>query len=74
MVSRRKSLLGLSALAGTLTSKTAGAQSLPVRRLEEGYKEDLFYREDWLGEPWRMPEPVGSPRRAFSSASSRLLW
>lgn len=57
-VSRRKLLLGLSALAGTLTSKAAGAQSLPVRRLEEDYKEDLFYREDWLGEPWRMPEPV----------------
>jgi pimeloyl-ACP methyl ester carboxylesterase len=58
MFSRRKLLLGLSAVAGTLTSKTAGAQSLPVRRLEESYTEDLFYREDWLGEPWRTPEPV----------------
>jgi pimeloyl-ACP methyl ester carboxylesterase len=51
-------LLGFSALAGTLASKTLRAQSLPVRRLDEGYKEDLFYREDWLGEPWRTPEPV----------------
>ena len=58
MVSRRKLLLGFSALAGTLTSKMTGAQSLPVRSIEEDYKEDLFYREDWLGEPWRMPEPV----------------
>jgi 3-oxoadipate enol-lactonase len=58
MVSRRKVLLGFSALAGTLAAKTTGAQSLPVRRLEEDDKEDLFYREDWLGEPWRMPEPV----------------
>ena len=58
MISRRKLLLGVSALTGTLASKTTGAQSLPVRSLEEGYKEDLFYREDWLGEPWRMPEPV----------------
>jgi pimeloyl-ACP methyl ester carboxylesterase len=57
-VSRRTLLLGLSALAGTLASKTMRAQSLPVRRLAEDYKEDLFYREDWLGEPWRMPEPV----------------
>ena len=57
-VSRRELLLGVSALAATLTSKTTEAQSLPVRSLEEGYKEDLFYREDWLGEPWRMPEPV----------------
>ena len=58
MVSRRELLLGVSALASTLTSKTAGAQSLPVRSLDEDYKEDHFYREDWLGEPWRMPEPV----------------
>jgi 3-oxoadipate enol-lactonase len=57
-VSRRRLLLGFSALAGTLASKTIGAQSLPVRSLEENYKEDLFYREDWLGEPWRTPEPV----------------
>ena len=57
-VSRRRLLLGFSALAGTLASKTIRAQSLPVRRLEQDYKEDLFYRDDWLGEPWRTPEPV----------------
>jgi len=57
-VSRRRLLLGFSALAGTLASKAIRAQSLPVRRLEQDYKEDLFYREDWLGEPWRTPEPV----------------
>jgi len=57
-VSRRRLLLGFSALAGTLASKTIRAQSLPVRRLEQDYKEDLFYREDWLGEPWRTPDPV----------------
>jgi 3-oxoadipate enol-lactonase len=50
--------VGLSALAGTLTSETARAQSLPVRSVKEDYKEDLFYREDWLGEPWRTPEPA----------------
>jgi pimeloyl-ACP methyl ester carboxylesterase len=58
MVSRRRLLLGFSALAGTFASRTLRAQSLPVRSLEENYKEDLFYREDWLGEPWRTPEPV----------------
>jgi 3-oxoadipate enol-lactonase len=57
-VSRRKLLVGLSALAGALTSTATGAQSVPVRKVSEDYKEDLFYREDWLGEPWRMPEPV----------------
>ena len=34
------------------------AQSLPVRSVKDDYKEDFFYREDWLGEPWRKPEPV----------------
>jgi 3-oxoadipate enol-lactonase len=57
-VSRRRLLLGFPALAGGLASQTIRAQSLPVRRLEEDFKEDLFYREDWLGEPWRRPEPV----------------
>jgi len=57
-VSRRRLLLGFSVLAGTLASKAIRAQSLPVRRLEQDDKEDLFYREDWLGEPWRTPEPV----------------
>src|SRR6266850_5316136 len=57
-VSRRRLLLGLPALAGTLASKTLRAQSLPVRSVEADYKEDLFYREDWLGEPWRTPQPV----------------
>jgi pimeloyl-ACP methyl ester carboxylesterase len=50
--------VGLSALAGTLTSEAARAQSLPVRSPKEDYKEDFFYREDWLGEPWRTPEPA----------------
>jgi 3-oxoadipate enol-lactonase len=57
-ISRRRWLLGFSALAGTLTSVTIRAQSLPVRSLKEDYREDLFYREDWLGEPWRQPDPV----------------
>jgi 3-oxoadipate enol-lactonase len=59
-ISRRKVLAaaGFSAVAGTLTSKTMRAQSLPVRGVKDDYKEDFFYREDWLGEPWRKPEPV----------------
>jgi len=66
-ISRRKLLhagggvtaaVGFSALAGKLTSETMHAQSLPVRGVKEDYKEDFFYREDWLGEPWRKPEPV----------------
>jgi len=42
----------------SLTSGTISAQSQPVRNVKDDYKEDLFYREDWLGEPWRKPEPV----------------
>ena len=48
--------LGFSALAGELTSQSVLAQSAPLRGVTEDYKEDLFYREDWLGEPWRKPE------------------
>ena len=51
-------LLGFSALAGRLTPEVLRAQSLPVRSLKNDYEEDLFYREDWLGEPWRKPDPV----------------
>lgn len=57
-ISRRKIIAsaGFSTLAGALASKTAAAQSLPVRGIKDDYKEDFFYREDWLGEPWRKPE------------------
>jgi len=60
IISRRKvvAALGFSAVAGKLTSETMRAQSVPVRGLKDDYKEDFFYREDWLGEPWRKPEPV----------------
>jgi 3-oxoadipate enol-lactonase len=59
-ISRRKAIaaVGFSAVAAQLTSETMRAQSLPVRGVKEDYKEDFFYREDWLGEPWRKPEPV----------------
>jgi 3-oxoadipate enol-lactonase len=50
--------VGFSAVAAQLSSETLRAQSLPVRSLKDDYKEDLFYREDWLGEPWRKPEAV----------------
>jgi len=49
---------GFSAVAGNRTSGALRAQSLPVRPVGEDYREDFFYREDWLGEPWRRPEPV----------------
>src|ERR1041385_2499503 len=66
-ISRRKLLragggvittAGLSALPATFMSETARAQSLPLRRIGDDYEEDLFYREDWLGEPWRKPDPA----------------
>jgi 3-oxoadipate enol-lactonase len=59
-ISRRNVLaaVGFSAVASQLTSEMLHAQSLPVRAVKDDYKEDLFYREDWLGEPWRTPEPV----------------
>jgi pimeloyl-ACP methyl ester carboxylesterase len=41
--------LGVSAVAGELAPALAQA-------LSNDSKEDLFYREDWFGEPWRKPE------------------
>src|SRR5258705_5633124 len=42
---------GVSAMAGGLTPAPAFAQPASNEP-----KEDLFYREDWFGEPWRKPE------------------
>jgi 3-oxoadipate enol-lactonase len=48
--------LAITAIAGESASARAFAQSVPVKSIAKDYKEDLFYREDWLGEPWRKPE------------------
>ena len=48
--------LVITAVAGESVVGGAFAQSVPVRSISRDYKEDLFYREDWLGEPWRKPE------------------
>ena len=45
-----------TAVVNALAGAAAFAQSGPVRIISKDYKEDLFYREDWLGEPWRKPE------------------
>src|SRR5881628_321353 len=57
-ISRRDLLRAGGATAAALAARRAFAQSVPVRNVTKDYKEDLFYREDWLGEPWRTPEPV----------------
>jgi len=50
--------LGLPVVSGELISQRVLAQSAPLRTVKEDYREDFFYREDWLGEPWRKPQPV----------------
>ena len=45
--------LGVSAVAGALGPVRAVAQGVPAGNASA---EDLFYREDWFGEPWRKPE------------------
>jgi pimeloyl-ACP methyl ester carboxylesterase len=45
--------LGVSAVMGGLASEQALAQGRPATNAAT---EDLFYREDWFGEPWRKPE------------------
>ena len=46
---------GLSTVAAELAPVRAFGQSAPVRSVKDDYKEDFFYREDWLGEPWQQP-------------------
>jgi 3-oxoadipate enol-lactonase len=45
--------LGLSAVAGAAAPVRALAQAIPAGNASA---DDLFYREDWFGEPWRKPE------------------
>ena len=62
--------LGVSALA------SAGALG-PVRALAQGAPavhmpaEDLFYREEWFGEPWRKPETAVL---IHGNEESSLVW
>jgi 3-oxoadipate enol-lactonase len=44
--------LGVSAVARELAPGLARAQGAPG----DVSKEELFYRDDWFGEPWRKPE------------------
>ena len=46
-------MLGVLAVAGELAPAPAHAQAAG-----NAPKEELFYREDYFGEPWRKPEPA----------------
>jgi 3-oxoadipate enol-lactonase len=45
--------LGVSAVMGGLAPVRARAQGRPANNAPA---QELFYREDWFGEPWRKPE------------------
>jgi len=60
--------IGISTMAGELSATSAMAQNgpdsdkakgqKPVTTVSVGSGVQLFYREDWLGEPWLTPEPM----------------
>jgi 3-oxoadipate enol-lactonase len=50
---RTAATIGIPAVVGGLTSARALAQGRPTGNVSS---EELFYREDWFGEPWRKPE------------------
>jgi len=50
---RTATTISVSAVVGGLASARALAQVRPTSNVST---EDLFYREDWFGEPWRKPE------------------
>jgi 3-oxoadipate enol-lactonase len=50
---RMAATISVSAVVGGLASARVLAQGRPTSNVST---EDLFYREDWFGEPWRRPE------------------
>src|SRR5258708_26251941 len=72
-ISRRKVIaaVGFAAVAGRIVSGTMNAQSLLLGGVNDDYKEEFFYRDDWVGEPRRKPEPLGLIHRG---RPSRVEW
>ena len=60
--------LGISALAPAGTLGPALAQGAPASNASA---EDLFYRDDWFGEPWRKPETAVL---IHGNEESSLVW
>src|ERR1700726_3990135 len=60
--------LGVSAVADALGPVRALAQGAPASNAPA---EDLFYREDWFGEPWRKPETAVL---IHGNAESSIVW
>ena len=57
-ISRRNMLhVGCAAAATLAVSELASVRAFAQAANNEP-KEDLFYRDDWFGEPWRKPEPA----------------
>src|SRR2546427_11846474 len=63
--------VGTAVAMNAFAGAAAFAQSVPVRSVPKDYKEDLFYREDWLGEPWRKPETAAL---IHGNEESRIEW
>jgi hypothetical protein len=67
--------LGISALAPAGTLGPALAQGAPASNASA---EDLFYRDDWFGEPWRKPETAvlihGNGNRASFGTPGCRAW
>lgn len=58
--------VGVSVAAGALCPAPAAAQGATA-----GTAEDVFYRDDWFGEPWRKPETV---ILIHGNAESSIVW
>src|ERR1700686_1655528 len=68
LVWRSRSAFQPIAPAGALGPVRALAQGAPASNASA---EDFFYREDWIGEPWRKPE---TPVLIHGNAQSSLVW
>src|SRR5712664_251308 len=68
-ISRRDVLHGTAAaLSASLASAPGLVQAAPASNES---KEELFYRDDWFGEPWRKPETAVL---IHGNAESSLVW
>jgi pimeloyl-ACP methyl ester carboxylesterase len=78
VIGSRRDMLHFGCSAAAALGIAAATDALnPVRAIAQGVSssnesaEDLFYREDWFGEPWRKPETA---ILIHGNAESSLVW
>jgi hypothetical protein len=76
-----RAAMGLTVGIGPLGSTRAAAQTSRVSAASKeettataGAEAQLFFRDDWLGEPWRKPEAAVLIHGAYESSIAWFGW